>query len=80
MARRNCKEIRGPLTYIIKLHDGRILKHHVDHIRNRTTVESSNSQDAPSCGESLSFGTILDTDEESQSEQLLQSPEQHSFL
>ena len=64
---------------MIKLHDGRILKRHADHIQNRTSVESSNSQDVPSCGESLSFGPLLDTDEEPQSEQLPQSPEQHSI-
>ena len=64
------EEIRGPLTYIIKLPDGRILKRHVDHIRNRTSAEPSNSQDVPSREDSSSFGPQLDTDEEPQSEQL----------
>ena len=64
---------------MIKLHDGRILKYYVDHIWNQTSMESSNSQDVPSLGESLSFRPLLDTDEESQSEQLPQSPEQHSI-
>ena len=64
---------------MIKLPDGRILKLHVDHIRNRTSMEPSNSQDIPSHEESSSFGPLLDTDEEPQSEQLSQSPEQHSI-
>ena len=70
---------RGPLTYMIKLPDGRILKCYVDHIRNRTSTELSNSQDIPSHEESSSFGPLLDSDEEPQSEQLSQSPEQHSI-
>ena len=73
------EEIRGPLTYMIKLPDGRILKRHVDHIRNRISAEPSNSQDVPSREDSSSFGPQLDTDEEPQSEQLSQSPEQHSI-
>ena len=77
------EEIRGPLTYplyMIKLPDGRILKRHVDHIQNRTSAEPSNSQVyIPSHEESSSFGPQLDTDEEPQSEQLSQSPEQHSI-
>ena len=64
---------------MIKLPDGRILKGHGDHIRNQTSTVPSNSQDIPSHEESSSFGPQLDTDEEPQSEQLSQSPEQHSI-
>ena len=32
------EEIKGPLMYMMKLHDGRILKRHVDHIWNRTSI------------------------------------------
>ena len=64
---------------MIKLPDGRILECHVDHIWNRTSTEPSNSQDIPSHEESSSFGPLLDTDKEPRSEQLSQSPEQHSI-
>ena len=39
------EEIRGPLTYMVKLSDGRLVKRHVDHIRNQTSTEPSNLQD-----------------------------------
>ena len=69
-------EIQGPLTYMVRLSDGRRLKCHVDHIWNRTSMEPSKSQAViPSRGESLSFGPLLDT-EEPLPEQPSQSPEQ----
>ena len=71
-------EIRGPLTYMVRLPDGRILKRHVDHIRNQTSMEPSKSQDViPSHGESLSFEPLLDI-EEPLPKQPSQSPEQCS--
>ena len=73
------EEVRGPLTYMVRLSDGRVLKRHVDHIRKRTSMEPSNAQDVvPSHEESLSFGPLLDT-EEPQPEQPSQSPGQHSI-
>ena len=63
---------------MVKLSDGRLVKRHVDHIRN-TSTEPSNSQDViPPDDESLSFGPLLDN-AESQPEQPLQSQEQHSI-
>ena len=71
-------DIRGPLTYMVRLPDGRMLKRHVYHIWNRTSMEPSKSQAViPSHGESLLFGPLLDT-EEPLPEQPSQSPEQHS--
>ena len=73
------EDVRGPLTYMVRLSDGRVLKRHVDHIRKRTSMEPSNAQDVvPSHEESLSFGPLLDT-EEPQPEQPSQSPGQHSI-
>ena len=37
-------EVRGPLTYMVKLSDGRLVKRLFDHIRNRTSTEPSSSQ------------------------------------
>ena len=74
------EEIRGPLMYMVRLPDGRVLKRHVDHIRNRTSMEPYNSQDViPSYGENSSFGPLLDN-EEPQPEQPSQSSEQRSIL
>ena len=65
---------------MVRLPDGRVLKRHVDHIRNRTSMEPSNSQDViPSYGENSSFGPLLDN-EEPQPEQPSQSSEQRSVL
>ena len=72
------EEIRGPLTYMVKLSDGRLVRRHVDHIRNRTSTELSNSQDViPSTDESLSYGPLLNN-EEPHPEQPPQSQEQSS--
>ena len=64
------EEIRGPLTYMVRLSEGRVLKRHVDYIQKQTSMEPSNAQDViPSHKESLSFRPLLDT-EEPQPEQL----------
>ena len=69
-------EIRGPLIYMVKLPDGRILKRHVDHIWNRSSMEPSTSHAIPPHEESLSLGPLLDA-EEPQPEQPSQSSGQH---
>ena len=70
------EEIKGPLTYMVKLSDGKLVKRHVDHIRNRTSTEPSNSQDIiPPTNDSLSFGPLLNSDEP-QPDQPPQVPEQ----
>lgn len=64
---------------MVKLSDGRLVRRHVDHIRNRTSTELSNSQDViPSTDESLSYGPLLNS-EELQPEQPPQSQKQHSI-
>ena len=72
-------EVREPLTYMVKLSDGRLVKRHVDHIRNRTSTEPSSSQNViPLNDERLSFGPSLNS-EESQSEQPPQSQKKQSI-
>ena len=54
---------------MVKLSDGRLVRRHVDHIRNRTSTELSNSQDViPSTDESLSYGPLLNNEEPPQSQ------------
>ena len=75
----NIDEVRGPLTYMVKLSDGRLVKRHVDHIRNRTSTKPSSSHNViPLNDERLSFGPLLNS-EESQPEQSPQSQEQQSI-
>jgi len=57
-------EVRGPLTYMVKLSDGRLVRCHVDYIRNRTSTEPSSPQNAiPSNDDKLSFGPSLNNKE-----------------
>ena len=61
---------------MVKLSDGRLVKRHVDHIRNRASTKLSSSQNViPLNDERLSFGPLLNS-EESQPEQPPQSQEQ----
>ena len=73
-------EVRGPLTYMVKLSDGRLVKRHVDHIRNRTSTKPSSSQNViPLNDERLSFVPLLNS-EESQPEQPPQSQNSSLYL
>jgi len=69
-------EVKGSLTYMVKLSDERLVRCHVDHIRNRTSTEPSSSQNAISSNDNrLSFGPLL-SNKKSQSEQPPQLQEQ----
>ena len=41
--------IQGPLSYVVKLADGREVRRHVDHVRTRRTPSSSSSQIDDDC-------------------------------
>jgi len=62
--------IKGPVTYVVKLTDGRVVKRHVDHIRIRTSEQSSVTHD------DLSFGP---TNDETPLEQQQRNHEQHAI-
>ena len=67
------------MCLLVKLSDGRLVRRHVDHIRNRTSTEPSSSQNAiPSNDDRLSFGPLLNN-EEPQSELPPQLQEQQSI-
>ena len=38
-------EKKGPLSYVVKLDDGRLVRRHVDHVRNRTIESSASTED-----------------------------------
>ena len=48
-------ETKGPVSFLVKLQDGRVLKRHVDHLRKRSSdqvqveVAESSSPSAPGC-------------------------------
>jgi len=52
--------VRGPLTYLVRLNDGRSIKRHVDHVRTRSSEHNDTTgiDDAD-----LSFGPATDSDD-----------------
>ena len=44
----NVSEIRGPMSFIIELEDGRLIRRHVDHILQRTVSANPHPQDSDS--------------------------------
>ena len=45
--------VHGPLSYLIKLEDGRIIKRHIDHLLNHSECKK------PSVGDELPLGSTL---------------------
>jgi len=50
-------EIKGPVTYLVRLTDGQVVKWHVNHIRVRTSEQTNGSHD------DLSFGPAANSEE-----------------
>ena len=52
----------GPVSYTIKLEDGRVVRRHIDHVRDRSTPESSASPPTSDPIEDFGFFPVLSAD------------------
>ena len=59
-------EVRGPVSYTVRLEDGRVVRRHVDHLRTREVSDTTQSNSAiPNWDNTLSAPSSAETDSES---------------